>query len=260
MLFDFSHVLYIIISFSVTAALAVLCRRLVKKQKEKDLVLKSAAVLTVVFHFSILYVTYLGTGQAKIDSSFLFPIYPCHIAMWLLVIVAFSKNKQSEVFACVAEFTFYLGIVGGIVGILFNEIYSGNPNLSDWNVLKGLLSHSTLFFGCLYLLVGGYIKIRVKNTFSVLCGLLFLLLDGVIMIGIFRLAKLDPPNCMYLLENPVPSMSWFNTYMIGIAGLLVVFATTAFVERITLPKEERWYTKLKQFKKQKDERTNERIF
>ena len=74
MLFDFSHVLYIIISFSVTAALAVLCRRLVKKQKEKDLVLKSAAVLTVVFHFSILYVTYLETGQAKIDSSLLFPI------------------------------------------------------------------------------------------------------------------------------------------------------------------------------------------
>lgn len=65
---------------------------------------------------------------------------------------------------------------------------------------------------------------------------------------------------LYLLENPVPSISWFNTYVIGMAGLIVVFATTALVERIALPKEERWYTKIKQLKKQKDERTNERIF
>ena len=190
---------------------------------------------------------FFKNGQANVEETMLFPIYPCNVAMWFLAICAFYKNKQSKVFGYIAEFTFYLGIVGGVVGIAFNEIYANAPNLALWSTLKGLLSHSTMIFGCVYLLVGKYIKIRVKNTLSVTCGLLFLLIDGGVIIGLYKIFKLDPPNCMYLLENPFPKIPWFNTYLIGMLGILITFLTTVIVEQIALPKEERWYSKIKEF-------------
>lgn len=234
-----------VISSIVTIGLLILCFFVVKCQKGKDIILKISAVLTVALHFSSLYVDFFTTGQAIMEAPMLFPIYPCNVAMWLLLICAFYKNKQSKIFACIAEFTFYLGIVGGVVGIVFNEIYASAPDLTLWSTLKGLLSHTTMIFGCIYLLTGKYIKIRVKNTLSVTVGLLFLLIDGGVIIGLYKMFKMSPPNCMYLLQNPFPNILWFNTYLIGLIGILITFMITAIVEQITLPKEERWYNKLK---------------
>lgn len=245
MLFDLQHTLYIIISCLLIVMLLILCGIFVKAEKYKDVILKTAAVLTVVLHYSSLYVDYFQTGQATLEAPMLLPIYPCNVAMWLLLIAAFWKNKNSKVFGYVAEFTFYLGIVGGIIGILFNEIYASTPNLAEWHTLKGLLSHSVMLFGCVYLLVGGYLKIRVKNTISVFFGLIFLLLDGGIIIGLYRLANLTPPNCMYLLENPFPSLPWINTFVVGVLGLVLVFGITAIYELLKVPKEERWYQQIK---------------
>ena len=252
MLFDLTHILYIVISALITIGLLFLCGFFVKEEKHKNIILKTAAVLTVIIHFSSLYVDYFKTGSANIEAPMLLPIYPCNVAMWLLVIVAFWKNKNSKIFSYVAEFTFYLGVVGGIVGILFNEIYSSTPNLLVWHTLKGLLSHSVMLFGCVYLLVGKFIKIRVKNTLSVFMGLVLLLVDGGIIIALYKLANLEPPNCMYLLENPFPKLSWFNTYLIGVIGLVVVFGITSVVELFALPSNERWYAKLKQLKNNKE--------
>lgn len=255
MLFDLSHILYMVVSSLVTVGLMVLCCFVAKDQKHKDLILKISAVLTIALHFSSLYVKFFKTGQAVMDESMLFPIYPCNVAMWLLAICAFCKNKQSKIFEYIAEFTFYLGIVGGIVGIAFNEIYANAPQLALWSTLKGLLSHSTMIFGCVYLLVGKYIKIRVKNTLSVAFGLILLLLDGGVIIGLYKIFNLTPPNCMYLLENPFPKIPWFNTYLIGLVGLIVTFLLTALVEQTTLPKDQRWYNQAKELKNRR--KTNE---
>lgn len=251
MLFDTPHILYMVTSGLITIGLLVLFSIFVKQQKHKDLILKISAVLTVLIHFSSLYVDFLSTGQASVEAPMLFPIYPCNVAMWLLLIVAFWKNKNSKIFNYVAEFTFYLGIAGAIVGVMLNEIYASNPNLASWSVFKGLLSHSVMLIGCIYLLTGKYIQIRVRNTISLVFGLLFLLLDGGIIIGIYRAFNLSPPNCMYLLENPFPNISWFNTYIIGVLAIVIVFVLTAIVEQIALPKEERWYSKIKNFKSKK---------
>ena len=179
----------------------------------------------------------------------LLPIYPCNIVMWLLLIVSLMKNKESKVYKVMAEFTFYLGIVGGLVGIMFNEIYASTPDLSDWSVLKGLLSHLTMLFGAIYLLVGGFIKIRVSNTISVFIGMVFMLLDGAIIIGLHKLFNLDSPNVMYLISLPFPNLPWINTWTIGILAVIIAFVITAIYEQIALKKEDRWYNHLKGGKK-----------
>ena len=161
------------------------------------------------------------------------------------------KNRRSKVYNVLSEFTFYLGITGGIIGIVFNEIYISNPNLADYDVLNGLLSHSTLLFGAIYLLVGGYINIRVSNVKSVFYGLMLLLVDGITIISLYRLFGMESPNCMYLLENPFPQIKWFNTFALGFIGLIVVFIITSIYEQIALPEASRWYIKEKEESKER---------
>ena len=241
---DTNHIIYTLISYALTFVLLILFDKKICEEKGKNIVLKIFALATVGIHYSSLYVDFFKNGEAIMEDTMLLPIYPCNVAMWLLLICAFYKNKDSKIFKHIAVATFYLGLIGGSIGLIFNENYISDPNLLNWDVLKGLLSHSTLVFGSIYLLAGGYVSIRVKNIISVIGCLLGLLLDGVLIIGIHLLFKLDPPNCMYLLENPFPEIPWFNSVIIGVLAVLLVFIITALYEQITLEKEERWYTKL----------------
>lgn len=241
---DTNHIIYTTISFLLTVVLLWLFRKKVNNRSSKDLILKVSAILTVILHYSILYVDYFTYGEASIESTMILPVYPCNIAMWLLLITAFMKNKDGKVFNHIALVTFYLGLIGGTVGLVLNENYMSNPTFTDWFVVKGLLSHSTLIFGSIYILVGKYIKIRVSNIFSVIGGLLFLILDGVFVISLHKIFKLDCPNCMFLLENPFPQLPWFNSWVLGIAVVIVLFIVTVLIEQLTLEKEERWYNTL----------------
>ena len=245
MLFDKTHILFMIISAVLIAGLLIVCGLLIKNPKHKNLILKIAAIATVIIHYSCIYVDYFSTGSADVKNTYILPVYPCNIAMWLLLIAALIKNKESKTFKVVAEITFYLGIIGGVAGIAFNENYGNTPSLQDWDILSGLLSHSTMLFGCIYLLVGKYIKIRVNNLISIAIGLVLLFVDGLFVIGLYKLFKLDPPNSMYLLDPPLSNLPWFNTYLIGLIAIVLFFTITAIYEQLALPKEERWYNKLK---------------
>ena len=80
MLFDLPHVLYIVISSVITIGLLILFGFTIKKESQKEFILKLFALLTVILHFSSVYVSFFQTGQAKVDATMLFPIYPCNIA------------------------------------------------------------------------------------------------------------------------------------------------------------------------------------
>ena len=250
-MFDLQHVLYTVISFVVTAILLIVCAFFIKDSKAKKKILKISALSTVALHYSSLYVDYFSTGSANVEAVMLLPIYPCNVAMWFLVAVAFM-DEGKKLFKYLAEATFYLGITGGIIGIVLNENYMNTPSRADWDILKGLLSHSTMLFGCLYLLVGDYIKIRVSNLISVVGMLGFLFIDGVTVIWLYRRFGLNPPNSMYLLEMPFANLPWINTWTIGLAAVTVCFLITALYEQLTLTKEERWYSKLKRLQKEQN--------
>ena len=240
---DKTHILYTVISGVITAILLVACK-FIKSEKNSIRVLKASAISTVILHYSSLYVDYFTTGVAEVSGNMLLPIYPCNIAMWLLVITAFMP-KNGKAFKMIALMTFYLGVIGGVVGIVINENYIANPNLADWDILKGLLSHSTMLFGCLYLLTGKFIKIRVSNMLTIMIGLVGMLLDGLFVIWIYRHFNLDPPNAMYLLSTPFDNIPWLTTWTIGVLAVVILFAFTVIIEQIFVKKGERWYNKIK---------------
>lgn len=242
MLFDTPHILYMVISTLITIGLLIVFGLKIKKYEHKKIILKIFAVLTVVLHFSSLWVDFFAQGSAAIESPMLLPIYPCNVMMWLLLICAFLKRKENIAYKILLEFTALAGIVCAFVGIAFNANYGATPNLLDWDILKGLLSHSTLMFGCLYLIVSGFVKIRVFNTFSIFCGLCLLLIDGGIINGLYAVFNLPPCNSMYLLEPPFAGAPWLNTFMIGVIALILIFVIGVLYEQFALKREERWYS------------------
>ena len=118
----------------------------------------------MLIHISDLWVDYLKSGgYVYVGSVHIFPMYPCNIIMWMLLIAAFTENKKGRFFKLVAEFCFTIGTVCGAIGILLNMNFAANPTLLDYGVLKGLLSHSTMLFGCIYLFVGRYVRLNISS-------------------------------------------------------------------------------------------------
>ncbi len=237
-MFNTSHIVYITVSTILTVIGLILAKLFVKTDKAKSRIIRIAGWLSVITHFSVLWVDFFTTGTATADSSILLLIYPCNILMWLVLICGYlpKDNKVSKV---IFEFVFFASIVCGIIGIVFNQNYDANPTLTNWYSLKGLLSHSFFLFGALYLYVAGYVKIRVKCCISVIFGLIFFLIDGFIHNWLYSIFNLGEPNNMYLQHPPFENLPWLNTWVMGLAAILLVFIVTEIYELITLKKEER---------------------
>ena len=244
-MFDLGHILYMVVSAIISTVILFLMCKYFKTDDKKTAGLKFFAIITVAIHYSSLWVDFLREGGADVPSVMLFPIHPCNVCMWLLVASAFIKNKKSEPYRILTEFTFWAGTVCGSIGILLNENYNSTPSLLDYDVLKGLLSHSTMLIGCIYLLASGIVKIRVKNVFSVIAGLLLFVVDGAVINTIYAICDLEPCNSMYLLEPPFANIPWLITPVMGLMGVAVAFIITALYEQIFLPEDERWYKHLK---------------
>jgi len=245
-MFGATHIIYMVVSAIVSISVLILLHFMAKEDGQKLFALRFFAIITVIIHYSSLWVEYFKNGEAIADSSMLLTVYPCNICMWLLLALSFIKDKNSLMFKLISEFLFFGGTVCGIIGIVLNENFGSNPTLLDYHVLKGMLSHSTMVLGCIYILVGGFIKIRVSNVVSVAAGLSFFVLNGIVINTLYSVFDLPPCNSMYLLEPPFPDMPWLNTVAIGIAGVLITFTVSAIYELMALPKEERWYNVIKE--------------
>ena len=251
MLFDVPHILYMVISALLTAGGLVAAAFFCKTQKQKDFLLRFSAIITVILHYSNLWVDYLTTGTAQLEDNHLFPIYPCNVMMWMLVAVAFVKKREGVPYTLLAEFVVWAGVICGSAGIIFNTNYSNTPDLRDYDIFKGLISHSTMLFGCIYVLVGKYIRLRVFNIVSCMAGMLVFLVDGLFMDWLFVCIGLEPVDGMFLHETPLAQFPNLSVWALMPLALLLIFGALAWYEQKRFPKEERWYTLLKERKNKK---------
>ena len=236
---------YYLITILLCSIILYICHKKIKTDYTKELVLKIITITTVILHYSDVWVSYFTTGTPDVGNSHMFAIYPCHIMMWLSLIFAFLSKKDTRIGHVLADFMFYVGFFCGTIGIVVNDSYLSTPDLGDYEVLKGLLSHSTLLLGCLYVFVMKYVKVNAfRNLTSAIVGFLVFIVDGVFVINLFKLFDIDPVNAMYLLEPPFADLPFINTATIGIAGVLAVFGLATAMEYFFLPKEERWINKI----------------
>lgn len=241
-MFNLQHILYMVISGLLSVVLLVLPRKLVTDENTKNRILKFWAIVTVVIHYSNLWVDYFASGgTATVENNQILPVYPCNVVMWMLLVASLLKDKKSLLFRILSEFCFIGGTVCGVVGIVLNVNFGNNPTLADYDILKGMVSHSTMLMGCLYLFVGGYIKIRVFNAVSVTAGLGTFVLCGMLVNGLYEAFGMEAPDGMFLRSNPYLSVS---PMVLGVLLIVLMFIGLALWE-LRLPEEDRWYKKLK---------------
>lgn len=240
-MFNIQHILYMVLSGIATALLLALASKSAKDEKDKNRILKISAILTVVIHYSNLWVEYFTTGgTATLENNHLLPVYPCNVIMWMLLVASLLQNKKRLLFQVLSEFCFYGGVVCGTIGIVLNFNFDNNPTLADYYVLKGLLSHSTMLFGCLYMLVGRFIRIRVFNAVSVTAGLACFVVCGIAVNALYEFFGMEAPDGMWLKSSPYLGIS---PLVLGVAFVGVLFLVLHLWE-LRLPVEERWYKKL----------------
>ena len=120
-----------------------------------------------------------------------------------------------------------------------------NPNILDYEIFKGLISHSVMIFGTVYLGVMNYVKIEVKRTMvSIIVGLLIFSTIGLIINILFYIFNIPGVNAMFMVEPPIKDLPFFNFFTIGILGLLLSFIGLNIYELCAFPKEKRWLTKV----------------
>lgn len=241
-MFNLQHILYIVISGILTVLLLALAGVFAKDDKPKNFILKFSAILTVAIHYSNLWVDYFLTGgEATIENNQILPVYPCNVVMWMLLIASLIEKKDCLLFKVLGEFCFYGGFVCGVVGIVLNKNFGNTPTLADYDILKGMLSHSTMLFGCIYMKTGGFIKVRAFNAVSVALGLATFVACGFLVNGLYEHFGMESPDGMFLYSNPyIP----FSPMILGVGVVILMFLVLALWE-LRLPREERWYVKLK---------------
>lgn len=241
-MFNTQHILYIVISSILTVLLLALAGVFAKDDRSKNFILKFSAILTVAIHYSNLWVDFFMTGgNATIENNHILPVYPCNVVMWMLLVASLIQNKNRLLFQILGEFCFYGGIVCGIIGIVLNKNFGNTPTLADYDILKGMVSHSAMLFGCIYMLVGRFIKIRVFNALSVTVGLATFVVCGWFVNGLYERFGMEPPDGMFLKSNPYMSIS---PMILGVVAVVLMFIALALWE-LRLPRSERWYSKLR---------------
>ena len=245
-MFNTQHILYMVISGIFTVALLALFSKYARDDQSKNKILKFFAIITVMIHYSNLWVDYfLNGGSATVENNHLLPVYPCNVVMWMLLVASLLHNKKGLLFQLLSEFCFYGGTLCGVIGIVLNFNFDNTPTLADYDVLKGLLSHSTMLIGCLYMCTGRFIRIRVFNALSVAVGLAIFILCGLCVNGLYEACGLEAPDGMWLKSNPYIGIS---PMILGIVAVVILFCVLTLWE-LRLPVEKRWYYNLHRRKK-----------
>ena len=232
-MFDENHIKYMVITGLIGAVL-IIPLWLLKNQNLNKAAIKFFALLTLAIQYSPLWIDFFTTGKAQVDADMLLAIYACNVCMWLLFISSLILEKNGTVAALIRDFTFWAGVVCGAVGTIFNINYGNNPDLSDYFILKGLLTHATMVYGSILLFTSGIVKIRViRSTASVIFGMALFFGVGTAINALYANFGLPPCNSMYLLQDPFPDMPWINVKNIFLLAILTVIVISSLYRIIT---------------------------
>lgn len=235
-----------------------LVKKYVKRERTKNIILISAAIFTIVFHYSS-FIFKLLSGDNAIEylgetPNLILPIYPCNVVMWSALIFAFFKDKKTKVASLFADYLFWFGIISTLVGMFANVDFINNPTLLDYENFKSITAHATLLFNILLLPLFGYIKIDVKrNIISISISILAMAVIGgycnLVFHALVSEAAAYDVNSMFLLHSPFEGLDFLTYPVIALIAIPTYFAVFVVCDLCAHKRGERFYDKGKRHKK-----------
>ena len=247
----------IIFNFILIAIIAVglwIVKKYVKKESTQNIILISAAIFTIIFHYSSFLVKLVSGGEAieylKSAPNLILPIYPCNVVMWSALIFAFLKNKKSRLGAFLADYLFWFGIVSTLVGMFANVDFIKNPTLADYENFKSIFAHATLLFNVLLLPIFGYIKIDVvRNIKNIVISIFEMaIIGGYCNLVFFVLSSWETAydvNSMFLIHSPFEGVDFMIYPVIASISIPIYFALFVVCDLIAHKKGDRFFDKIR---------------
>ena len=231
-----------------------LTQKHVKQERTRNILLLSAAVFTILFHYSSFLFKLVSGGDAmeyiSETPNLILPIYPCNVVMWSALIFALLKNKESRVGNFFADYLFWFGIISTLVGMFANVDFIKNPTLADYENVKSIVAHATLLFNVLLLTLFGYIKIDVKRNITniIISILVMAVIGGYCNLVFHALASEEAAyevNSMFLIHSPFDGLDFFTYPVISLIAVPMYFAVFVICDLLAHKKGERFYNKTK---------------
>ena len=246
------------ILIAIIVGLLWLVKRYAKTEKYKNLIFAISAVVTILFHYSSLFIhCFDGTAVKYLSENpnLILPIYPCNVVMWSCLVYALIKNKNSRVGSFLADYIFWFGLISTLVGMFANVDFIKNPTLLDYDITKSIGAHATLLFSVLLLPIYGRIKIDLKsNLIHIVVCIIEMLIIGAYCNLVFRVLVSDEMayqvNSMFLIHSPFDGISFLTYPVIALTAIPLYFIIFAVCELFAYKKGNRFYNRY--FKKREN--------
>ena len=251
-LFIFNFILLFLIFIGL-----FVCKKFIKEEKIKNIVLLISSIITILFHYSSFIILYFKNRNAveylRQNPNLLLPIYPCNVVMWGCLIFGLMKNKKSSIGLFLADYLFWFGIVSTTVGMFANIDFFNNPTLKDYDVTKGIVAHATLLFNVLLICVFGYVKIDLlRNIKHIIVAVIMMFLIGAYCNLLFEVLvsteKAYYINSMFMIHSPFEAIPFLTYPIISSCAIVIYFGLFALLELFKYEKGNRWFNRLKKLK------------
>ncbi len=231
-----------------------LIKRYVRAERTKNIILLTAAIFTILFHYSsFLFKAVTNDGALEYLSStpnLILPIYPCNVVMWSALIFALLKNKKTKLGEFFADYLFWFGIISTLVGMFANVDFINNPTLADYENVKSIAAHATLLFNVLLLPLFGYIKIDVwRNLKNIIISIIVMAaIGGYCNLVFYALSSKEAAydvNSMFLIHSPFDGVEFLTYPVIALIAIPIYLAIFIICDLCAHKNEDRFYSKKK---------------
>lgn len=216
------HLLYLAITVPLSIIGLLLARKYAKSEKAQHIVLKSLAVLLLIWiiinRLSQVYRYSEVRWEQIIPDSF------CGMTSLVLALAVLFGKKDN----CVYHFTWFLGLVGGLITVFNPTFLSQGSSVFYLPTISGLLHHSFALVVIGALLVFNQIHITYKKWYCTFFGF-----TAYLTLGAFQMSVLGFNDSFHIVE-PILSGTSLTAWVMAplyAAGYGIVLLVIELVRR-----------------------------
>lgn len=242
-----------VILLTVGIGFLVLSKKFIDTEKEVRMLFLVLPILTIAAQYSGVVYSLIKDGSATqyvLDNpNLLFPIFPCNVVMWSLLIVGIFFNKrETRVIQILIDFCFFFGIFSGLIGLVANVDFLQNPTITNLNGTKSIVSHALMITNIVALGIYKVVKIDLTpNYIHLVIGVLVMGLIGIINNTMCWIIKGEEYaieiNSMYMLRPSYSKISWLKYQYVVPVALVLYFGVFTIIDLIVYKKGNRFYNR-----------------
>lgn len=215
-LFGIEHILYILISTTITVVSLILAKKYAKSEKSQTIFLKAIAVC--------LFVSILTNRLSQVfryDDVRWYLIIPdsfCGMTSLVLSLAVLFGKRNNDVL----HFVWLLGLFGGISTTIYASYIGQSDSIFYLPTISGLLHHSFSTFMVIALLMFNQIEITYKKWHCTLFGF-----TSYLTVGAFLMHTFNMSDAFHIAEPLIPNTPltcWVMAPMYAIGYAIILFA------------------------------------